>query len=226
MLATSRSRRLPTGRTGRRRIGRIVRRKRTPRRRRHSPAHHAPVPGPEHPEQAGVGPLARRRGRSGATGNAGRAHRLQPVRRGLVKTVGQSTVDDILTNGLRHYRWRNQPFIPVEFSVAAYRFGHSQVRPSYRANFATNATEPTQQFFALIFDPRLPDSDGPPDLRGGKRAPRPFIDWQTFFDFGDGAGGSEQADRHQAVHRPVRPARSAPGRGTSLASRNLLRNWP
>jgi hypothetical protein len=26
-------------------------------------------------------------------------------------------------------------FMPIEFGAAAYRFGHSMVRPSYRANF-------------------------------------------------------------------------------------------
>ena len=51
----------------------------------------------------------------------------------LPHTVGQPMTDDVLTNGPKFYRWRNDPFIPVEFSVAAYRFGHSQVRPSYRA---------------------------------------------------------------------------------------------
>ena len=29
------------------------------------------------------------------------------------------------------YDWHDQPFMPVEFSVAAYRFGHSMARPSY-----------------------------------------------------------------------------------------------
>ena len=48
-------------------------------------------------------------------------HEFLPV------TVGQGTVDDVLANGLKHYKWRNEPFIPVEFSVAAYRFGHSQI---------------------------------------------------------------------------------------------------
>ncbi len=104
----------------------------------------------------------------------------------LPTTVGQALVDDVLANGLQHYHWRNDPFIPVEFSVAAYRFGHSQVRPSYRANFATSADDPLQQFFALFLDPAAADPDDPADLRGGRRAPRRFIDWQTFFDFGDG----------------------------------------
>jgi heme peroxidase len=104
----------------------------------------------------------------------------------LVRTVGGELVDDVLDNGPRHFKWRNDPYIPVEFSVAAYRFGHSQVRPSYRANFGTSATDPSLQFFGLIFDPAASDPDDPDHLRGGRRAARRFIDWQTFFDFGDG----------------------------------------
>jgi hypothetical protein len=104
----------------------------------------------------------------------------------LPKTVGDTTVNDVLTNGRRFYHWHNDPFIPVDFSVGAYRFVHSQVRPSYRANFGTSATDPSQQFFALFFDPAAADLDDPEDLRGGCRAPRRFIDWQTFSDFGDG----------------------------------------
>lgn len=35
---------------------------------------------------------------------------------------------------LRFYHPRNEAFMPLEFSVAAYRFGHSMVRPGYRLN--------------------------------------------------------------------------------------------
>jgi hypothetical protein len=142
----------------------------------------------------------------------------------LVKTVGNHVVHDVLTHGPVHYRWRNNPFIPVEFSVAAYRFGHSQVRPSYRANFGTSATDAAQQFFALIFDPSATDADDPADLRGGRRAARRFIDWQTFFDFGDGRM------RH---NKRIDTTLSTPlfdllgqraGEPVSLATRNLLRN--
>jgi hypothetical protein len=130
----------------------------------------------------------------------------------------------VLANGPRHFKWRNDPFVPVEFSVAAYRFGHSQVRPSYRANFATSATDPTQQFFALIFDPAATDPADPADLRGGRRAPRRFIDWQTFFDFGDGrARPNKKIDTKLSsvlFHLLGQP----PGEPTSLATRNLLRN--
>ncbi len=32
------------------------------------------------------------------------------------------------------YKFREDPFMPIEFSAAAYRFGHSMVRPIYRLN--------------------------------------------------------------------------------------------
>ena len=37
--------------------------------------------------------------------------------------------DEPSTCDLHFYHWQEQPFMPVEFSVAAYRFGHSMVRP-------------------------------------------------------------------------------------------------
>lgn len=98
--------------------------------------------------------------------------------------VGQTMVDDILANGPRTYRPINGAFIPVEFQGAVYRFGHSMVRPSYRGNMAGNADG--SPFIGMIFDPAVEDSDDPDDLVGGRRAPRRFVGWQTFFDFGDG----------------------------------------
>jgi hypothetical protein len=95
--------------------------------------------------------------------------------------IGQSLVNDILRNGRKFYRPR-EAFIPVEFQGAVYRFGHTLVRPSYRANLAgDNDGSP---FFGMIFDPAGEGQRDPVDLRGGARARRRFIDWQTFFDFG------------------------------------------
>jgi hypothetical protein len=54
------------------------------------------------------------------------------------------------------------------------------VRPSYRANLAGDNGKP---FFAMIFDPAGQGQADPVDLRGGARAPRRFIGWQTFFRF-------------------------------------------
>jgi len=141
----------------------------------------------------------------------------------LVKTVGAELVDDVVVNGPTHFKWRNAPYIPVEFSVAAYRFGHSQVRPSYRANFGTSASDPAKQFFALIFDPSATDPTDPADLRGGRRAPRRFIDWQTFFDFGDGRARQNKKVDTKLSTVLFELLGQPQGESASLATRNLLR---
>ena len=103
--------------------------------------------------------------------------------------IGPAMVSDILTNGRKFYQPQlGQAVMPVEFQGACYRFGHSMVRPSYRANLKGDNGNP---FFGLIFDPSIgnvsyPTVTDPADLRGGFRAPRRFIGWQTFFNFGDG----------------------------------------
>jgi hypothetical protein len=102
----------------------------------------------------------------------------------LPQIIGQSLTDAILAPGGRRW-YRPDPgpaFIPVEFQGAAYRFGHSLVRPSYRVNLAGNADG--TPFFGFIFDPAGEGQADPVDMRGGRRAPRRFIGWQTFFDFG------------------------------------------
>jgi Animal haem peroxidase len=102
----------------------------------------------------------------------------------LPQVVGQSMVNDVLHDRRRFYKPRmREGFIPVEFQTGAYRFGHSIVRPSYRANLGGNNGGP---FFGMVFDPAGEGQSDPVDLRGGARAPRRFIGWQTFFDFGDG----------------------------------------
>lgn len=50
-------------------------------------------------------------------------------------------VDDVAANGLRYYAPDNDLlFMPLEFSVAAFRFGHSMIRPQYIINAATTLT--------------------------------------------------------------------------------------
>jgi Animal haem peroxidase len=148
--------------------------------------------------------------------------------------VGQAMVDDILENGAQFYQpGKGKAFIPVEFQTGTYRFGHSMVRPSYRANLKGNNGAP---FFGLIFDPsQHPEDFSPPlapladpgDLSGGARAPRRFIGWQTFFDFGDG-----QVKPNKTIDTTISsplftlPLRAIPPHTAPVAlpQRNLLRH--
>ena len=146
----------------------------------------------------------------------------------LVKTCGQTVVDAVIKKGRKFYKWRNEPFIPVEFSVAVYRFGHSQVRPSYRANFTGNPG--STEFFGMIFTPTPSNAADPDDLSGGCRAPRRFIDWPTFFDFGDGkVRPNKKIDTNISTalfHLPgsIVSNPDPANNPSSLAQRNLLRH--
>jgi Animal haem peroxidase len=138
--------------------------------------------------------------------------------------IGPAAMIDLLTHGRRFYLPRtDRAFIPVEFQIA-YRFGHSMVRPSYRANLTGDNGRP---FFGMIFDPAGEGSSDPVDLRGGVRAPRRFVGWQTFFDFGDGeVKPNKRIDTKISSPLFNLPLGAIPSGSppTSLAQRNLLRH--
>jgi hypothetical protein len=143
--------------------------------------------------------------------------------------IGRQTVSDILDRGPRFYTSRlgDENSIPVEFQIA-YRFGHSLIRPSYRANLAGDIGG--QPFFGFIFDPAGEGQGDPVDLRGGARASRRFIGWQTFFDF----GGSQTANvrPNKVIDTKISTplfnlplgAIASGDPPTSLPQRNLLRH--
>jgi hypothetical protein len=141
--------------------------------------------------------------------------------------VGQQAIDAMMIKGRQFYNpRRDQAFIPVEWQIV-YRFGHSMVRPSYRANMQGDNSQP---FFGMIFDPAGEGSSDPIDLRGGARAARRFIGWQTFFNFGGAFSGDVRSNKQidtkistPLFHLPL----GAIASGTppvSLMQRNLLRH--
>ncbi len=107
----------------------------------------------------------------------------------LPKIVGNGIVKNILPHledekkfsildkkpQLKFYHHKNDIFIPVEFSVAAYRFGHSMVRPIYRLN-------QTLEGRFMIFG-RKPNEE---TLVGFREFPEEWaIDWDLFFNSGN-----------------------------------------
>lgn len=87
--------------------------------------------------------------------------------------------------GLRDvFAWRNQPYIPIEFSAAAYRFGHSMVRNEYQTN------NPVRGFqnFVPIFDNSAGSSGD--NLRGFRpMTPANSIQWDWFLPMQSSAPG-------------------------------------
>lgn len=72
------------------------------------------------------------------------------------------------------YSWEDKPYIPIEFSVAAYRFGHSMIQTAYRMNDLRGTRE-----FIPLFDGTDGIAGG--DIRGHRQLrQRDVIQWGWF----------------------------------------------
>jgi hypothetical protein len=130
---------------------------------------------------------------------------------------------------LKFYKPRHDPFMPVEFSVAAYRFGHSMVRPIYRLS----ETVPPKEADSPANDQRLPiftSIPGKESLVGFREFPSTWaIQWKLFFKMGPAP--AQGAKRIQPAYKIdtslVNPLGDLPAsvatQVSSLAERNLLR---
>jgi len=84
----------------------------------------------------------------------------------LPLTVGDDLMSELLKSGPRFCRFEDRPFIPVEFSDAAYRFGHAQIRDKYDVNDSLRDT------------PLFPDLVGICPV-----TPERQVDWKRMFLF-------------------------------------------
>jgi hypothetical protein len=152
----------------------------------------------------------------------------------LARTVGAETMGKTLTD--MPFRFPGEPFMPLEFSVAAYRFGHSQVRPAYL--LSAPGIQPPRAASIFPLRPGMDDDPAFPivgDLRGGKPVAENLrVEWAAFF--GPDALASKQIDRRISSRLLMLPfSVVSPEEGEdpagvaavtkvrSLASRNLQR---
>lgn len=116
----------------------------------------------------------------------------------LPRIVGKETYERVIVGkgekpNIRFYNPQGRyAFIPVEFSVAAYRYGHTMVRPSYALNRIVTKANPEEQRFngKMAKFNRIPifsltDVAQEPlaNLNGFRELPSFWsIDWAFFFD--------------------------------------------
>ena len=155
----------------------------------------------------------------------------------LPRIISAAVLDKLKTDGkydrckLQFFHWRNEPFMPVEFSVAAYRLGHSMIRPGYRLNDDDSTLLPI-----FPFPPRFPE--GLTGFQAMKK--NRGIDWPRFIDTEVRSYGTDKAadagtkKRLQFAYRidtsvvtplSVLPASVAPDPPPSLPQRNLIRGF-
>jgi Animal haem peroxidase len=132
---------------------------------------------------------------------------------------------------LKYYRPTNpagRSFIPVEFSVAAYRFGHSMTRPRYTVRDYVTSTNAT---VAVSSVPLFSETDLSDNRLNGSRPlpPRLKIQWSKFFnkpgESSRTARPVRQFDATMATPLFTLPTTAIPDSNplNLLSSRNLLR---
>jgi len=149
------------------------------------------------------------------------------------RVTEKGIVARILERGRRFYRFKKQPFIPVEFSAAAYRLGHSMVREAYSHNriFTPGGLAPATLQLLFRFTGLSGGIVG--DLAPNPpTAPTPvpvlpsnwIIDWRRFHTVASPNPEGVPLNLSRRIDPFVVPTLHAlPGGGGSLPFRNLKR---
>ncbi len=123
-------------------------------------------------------------------------------------------------SGFTSYSWKNVPFLPLEFSAAAFRFGHSMIRSSYDINDVLGNVP-------LIDVPGPWGANSGQSMLGFRKLPKGFtIQWDRFFHFpgSPNAQKSRRIDTLLAAVLTQLPGELSPSR-RSMAFLDLVRGW-
>lgn len=141
----------------------------------------------------------------------------------LMRVCDPETISEILTYGNRFFRSSNcKLYMPLEFSGAAFRFGHSMVRSRYAIN--RNFQGEKQVTLKSLFE--LPMFKGlPTDLLCLPE--QCVIEWRNFLDTGPNQARLIDTLLVDPLSSLIDPNDGASIKGTkgSLAVRNLLRGY-
>jgi hypothetical protein len=97
----------------------------------------------------------------------------------LPRVADPAIVNTVIQNGPQHYNPpEGQFFLPFEYAVAAYRFGHTMVRNRYNFNLNFSPATLQQLFTFTALSGQLGDFDTLPEVW--------IIEWQNFVDLGTG----------------------------------------
>jgi LysM repeat protein len=154
----------------------------------------------------------------------------------LKRIADPKIVDDVVVNGNKWFNPYAEPFfMPIEFAVAAYRFGHSMIRSLYNfnSNFRVNTRPPGSLDLLFVFtalsgqlgeDLGLEPADGLPENW--------IIEWENIVGSGDAVMKTRKIDTNLAALNGGALFRLRDESGTPLpddaarlAVRNLLRGY-